>query len=98
MEESTGSGMKNSLILPSLTKRMNSFRDENYEPMYMYNDEFMRHFVRQSIKGGHCSALNQVYISTISDQVFNNISQELGVDGNICGILDKQFEYTNKHR
>ena len=26
------------------------------------------------------------------------MSQELGVDGNICEILDKYFEYKNKHR
>ena len=26
------------------------------------------------------------------------MSQELGVDGNICEILDEFFEYTNKHR
>ena len=26
------------------------------------------------------------------------MSQELGVNGNICEILDKYFEYTNKHR
>ena len=58
----------------------------------------MRHFVRQSIKGGRCSALNQCYKSTISDQVFNIMPQKLGVDGNICAILDKYVECTNKHR
>ena len=26
------------------------------------------------------------------------MSQELGVDGNICEILDKNFECTNEHR
>ena len=60
MEELTGFGMKNSLTLPSLAiKFFNSLREENDEPIYTYNDEFMRHFVRQSIKGGRCSALNQ---------------------------------------
>ena len=60
MEELTGFGMKNSLTLPSLAnKSFNSLRDESVEPIYTYNDEFMRHFVRQSIKSGRCSALNQ---------------------------------------
>ena len=55
-------------------------------------------FVRQSIKGGRCSALNQRLKSALSDQVFNFISKELDINGNICEFLDKYFEFTNKHR
>ena len=45
MEELTGFGMKNSLTLPSLAnKYFNSLRDENIEPIYTYNDAFMRDF------------------------------------------------------
>ena len=99
MKKLTGFGMKSSLALPShANKYFNSLRDENEEHIYTYNDEFMRHFVRQSIKGGRCSALNQYYKPTISDQVLNIMSRELGVDGNICEILDKYVELTNKHR
>ena len=51
MEELTGFGMKNSLTLPCLAnKYFNSLRDESDEPICTYNDEFVRHFVRQSIK------------------------------------------------
>ena len=95
MEKLTGFGMKNSLPLPSLAnKYFNSLRDENDEPIYTYNDEFMRHFVRQSIKGGRCSALNQYYESNISQEVFNIISKELNVNGkdNVCEIINKYFE------
>ena len=101
MEELTAIGMKNSLTLPSLAKNyFNSLRDENDEPIYTYNDEFMRHFVRKSIKGGRCSALNQYYKSNFSQEVFNIISKELNVNGNdnVCEIKDKYFEYTNKQR
>ena len=52
----------------------------------------MRHFVGQTIKEGRCSALNQYHKSTISDHLFNFMSQELGVNGNICEISDKKFE------
>ena len=60
----------------------------------------MRHFVRQSIKGGRCSALNQYYISNISQEVFNIISKELNVNDNdnVCEIINKYFEYTNEQR
>ena len=102
MEELTGLGMKNSLTLPSLAnKYFNSLREENDEPIYTYNDEFMRHFVRQSIKEGRCSALNQYYKSNISQEVFNIFSKELNIDDindNVCEIIDKYFEYTNEQR
>ena len=62
MDELTKFGMKNSLTLPALAnKYFNSLRDESDETIYTYNDEFLRHFVRKSIKGGRCSALNQYY-------------------------------------
>ena len=83
MEELTGFGKKNSLTSPSLAnKSFNSLRDESDEPIYIYNDEFMRHSQRQSIKRGRCTAVNQYYYSNISDEVLNIISKELNINGN----------------
>ena len=60
MEELNGFGMKSSLTLPSLAnKYFNGLRDENDEPIYTYTNPFMKHFVRQSIKGGRCNAFIQ---------------------------------------
>ena len=99
MEEVTGFGMKNSTILPRLANKFsNSLRDENDEPIHTYTDPFMRNFFRQSIKSGSCVALNEHYMSSISDEVFNIISKELGVNGNICNVSDKFFEYIRKQR
>ena len=99
MEVLTNFGMKNSLTLPSLAnKYFNSLRDENDEPIYAHTDPLMRNFVSQSIKGARCSALNQYYRSSFSDNVFNIITQELNVQSNICEIMEKNFEFTNKHR
>ena len=93
--------MKNSLTLPSLAnKSFNSLGDENDEPIYTYTDPFMRNFVRKAIKGGRCNAFNQYYKSENSDEVCNIISKELNVDnvvGNVCDILEKYFEFSNKH-
>ena len=58
----------------------------------------MRLFVRQAIKEGSCAALNQHYKSIISDEVFEIISKELDIKGNVCEIIEKYFENTNKHR
>ena len=98
MEELTGFGMKNSLALPSLaTKYSNSLRDENNEPVYTYTDPLMRNFVHKAIKGGRCNAFNQYYISEISRRVFNIISKKINVNGNVCDILEKYFEFLNKY-
>ena len=60
MEELTEFGTKDSLVLPSLANRyFNSLRDENDKAIYTYNDEFMRYFVRQSLKAGRHAALKQ---------------------------------------
>ena len=52
-------GMKNSLTLPSFANKFfNSLIDEIDEHNSTYNDDFMRHFVRQSIKEASCSNFN----------------------------------------
>ena len=98
MEELTGFDMKNSLTLPSLAnKYFNSLGDENDERNYTYTDLFMRNFVRKTIKGGRCNAFNQHYKSEFSNEVFNNISKELNVNGDICDVLENYFEFLNKN-
>ena len=90
--------MKNSLTLLSLAnKYFNSLRDENDEPFYTSTDPFMRNFVRKAIKGGRCNAFNQRYKSEISYEVFNIASKELNVNGNVCDLLEKYFEFVNKY-
>ena len=94
MEELTKFGMKDSLTLPSLVNNyFNSLRDKNDEDVYLYTDPFMRNFIGQSIKGGRCAALNQHYKCEITDEVFNIMSQELGVNGNLCAICKRILNF-----
>ena len=58
----------------------------------------MQYNIRQSLKGGRCRSFNQYYKSTTPDEVFHNISKQIDVNGNLCEILDKHFEYEKKHR
>ena len=88
--------MKNSTTLPSVAKFFNSLRDENDETIYTYNDEYMRPFVRQCLKGIRCVSLNPRYKSSLSDKVFDIILEKLNVNGKVCENIDKFFEYTNK--
>ena len=47
MEELTGFSMKDCLSVPGLgLKSFNSLRTEEDEPIYTYNDKYMRDFVR----------------------------------------------------
>ena len=90
LEELTKFRMKSSITLPCLAKKyFNSLRDENDEPIYSYNDEYVRYVFRQSIKVGRCGIFNHYYKSSISDNVLNIISQELNVQANICESLDE---------
>ena len=95
MEEITSFGTKNSLTLPSLVnKYFSSSRDEKNEHIYTCNAEYMRYFVRKSLRWWRCSSLNQYYISFISDEVFSIISTEIRVKGNVFEILNEHFEFT----
>ena len=98
LEELTIFGMKNSLTLPSLAnKYVNSLRDESDEATYTYTDPFLRNFVRNSIAGGKCNAVNQQHSSEISDEVFNIISTELNINCNICDLVESYFDILRKY-
>ena len=90
--------MKTSVTLPSsANKYFRSLRDEKYELICTYTDSFVRNFVRKNVKGGRCNAFNQHFKSEISDEVFNFFSEEINVNGNICDLLEKHFEFLNKY-
>ena len=44
-----------------------------------------------------CSAFNQHYIFEISDEVFNIISRRKNVNGNICNLLERFFDFLDKN-
>ena len=59
MEEITGVSMKDSLGAPGLGwKLFSSLGDETDEQVYAYKENYMRHFVRQSIKRWRVCAFN----------------------------------------
>ena len=56
--------MKDCSSAPGLGwKYFSSMRDGSDEPIYTYNDKYMRLFVRQSIKRGRECAFSQYYKS-----------------------------------
>ena len=90
MEEIIVFSMEACLSLPGLGwKNFNSLRTEEDEPIYTYNDKYMRWFVRQSIKGGRVCAFNQYHKSKSCDDILKIISKELCVKGNIYDIIEE---------
>ena len=98
MEDITGFSMKDCLSLPGLGwKFFNSLKAEEDEPLYTYNDKYMRWFVRQSTKRGRVCAFNQYYISKNCNDILKIISEELNVKGNVYDIIEAYLNYKNKH-
>ena len=76
MQEITNFSIKDCLSLPRPGwKYFISLRTEEDEPMYTYNDQYMRLFVRQSIKGGRVCAFIQYYKSKICDAILKLIQK-----------------------
>ena len=83
MQEITGFSMKDCLPLPGLGRKyFNSLRTEQDEPIYTFNDKYMRWFVPQAAYGGRVCAFNQYYESNIYDDILNIISKELKNEAN----------------
>ena len=98
MEDITGFSMKDCLSLPGLGwKYFNSLRTEDDEPIYTYNDKYMRWFVRQSIKGGRVCAFNQYYKSKHFEDIKKIISKFLDVEGTVYEIFEEYLKYKKKH-
>ena len=98
MEEITGFSMKDCLSLPGLgLKYFISLRTEQNEPIYTYNDKYMRWFVRQAAYGGRVCAFNQYYKSKNCDDTLKSLSKELCIKGNDYDIIEAYMEYKNKH-
>ena len=88
--------MKDSISAPILGwKFFNSLRDENDEPIYTYNDEYMRHFVRRSIKRSQVCAFNQYYQSKNCVDVLKIISEKINVKGNIYDNIEAYMRQKN---
>ena len=89
--------MKDCLSLLGLGwKHFKSLGTEEDEPIYTYNDKYIRFFVRQSIKGSHVCAFNRYYKSKTCDNISEIISEEINAKGIIHDIIEAHLNYINK--
>ena len=97
MEEITGFSMKDCLSLPGLgVKYFNSLRTEEDEPIYTYNDKYMRLFVQQAAYGGRVCAFNLYYKSKNCDDILKTISKQLNVKGSVYDKIEAYMKYKNE--
>ena len=96
-QEITGFGMKDCLSLPGLGwKYFESSRTEEDEPIYTYEDKYIRYFVTQNIKGGRVCAFNQYCKYKFCDDFLRIISEELNVKGMFYDNIEAYLNYKNK--
>ena len=89
MKEITGFSLKDCLRLPGLRfKYFNRLRTDQDEPIYTYNDNYMRWFIRQAAYGGRVCAFNQYYKSKVCDDIMHTISKELNFKANIYDKIE----------
>ena len=83
MEELTGFSMKDCLSVPGLgLKNFKNLRTEEDEPIYTYNDKYLRNFVRQAAYGGRICAFNQYFKSKHCVDFLKIVNKELAVKDN----------------
>ena len=88
--------MKDSFSLPRLGRKyFSSLRTGEDEPIYTYNDKYMRWFVRQSIKERRICVFIQYYKSKICDDILKINSEELNVNGKIYDFIEAYLKYKN---
>ena len=97
-QEITEFSMKDCFSLPGLgLKYSNNLITEEDEPIYTYNDKYMRYFVRQAAYGGRVCAFKQYYKSNKYDDILNIISKELNIEGDFYEKMEAYINYKNKH-
>ena len=98
MEEITGFSMEDCLSLPGIgLKHFSSLRTEEDEPIYTYNDKYIRWFVRQAAYGGRVCAFNQNYKPKSCDDILKILSEELNVRGSVYDKIEAYMKYKNEH-
>ena len=53
-------------------------------------------FLRQSIRGGRCTALNRYYKSKVVDKIFRTISEDLNLSANLHEVIEAYVKYMSK--
>ena len=90
--------MKDCLSLPGFRwKNFNSIRTDEAEPIYTYNEKYMKWFVSQSIKGGGVCAYSHYYKSKACENNLKCISEEKNVKGNIYDFIKGYLNHKTNH-
>ena len=70
-------------------------KNKEDEPIYSYDDKYIRWFAHQSFKGGRLCALSQWQKSKVFDEVLKILSEELNSKGDIYDFVEEYLNYQN---
>ena len=66
---------------------------------YTFNDEYVRDFIRRSIKGGRVAAFIRYFESSQREEILNTIQKHLRIkDNEISNVIDEFLKYINIKR
>ena len=98
MQKMTGFGIKDCLAEASLGWKCFGTYNKDRE-FYNFNDNYVRDFIRKSIKCGRVAALNRYFESNQCEEILNTIKKHLKIDDNEnSNIIDKYLNYINTKR
>ena len=98
MQKMSGFGIKDCLTEASLGWKCFGTYNEDRE-FYIFNDKYVRDFIRKSIKGGRVGAFNRHFESKQCEEKLNIIKKHLKINDNeISNIIDKYLKYSNTKR
>ena len=94
----SGFGIKDCLTEASLGWKCFGKYNKDRE-FYTFNDEYVRDFIRKSIKGGRVRAFNRYFESNQCEEILNIIIKHLKINNNeISNIVDEYLKFINIKR
>ena len=98
MQKMSGFGIKECLTEANLGWKCFGTYNKDRE-FYTFNDNYVRSFIRKSIKGGRCGAFNRYFESNQCEEILNTIKKHLKIDDNeISNIIHKYLKYNYAKR
>ena len=98
MQNLSGFGIEDCLTQASLGWKCFGTYNKDRD-FYPFNDNFVKGFIRKSIKGGRVAALNRYFESNQCEEILNTSKKLLKMNDNeISNIVDEYLKYINTKR
>ena len=98
MQKMSGFGIKDCLTEASLGWKCFGTYNKDRE-FFIFNDKYVKDFIRKSIKGGRCGDFIRYFESNQCEEILNTLKKHLKINDNeISNIIDEYLKYINTKR